>query len=175
MVISTTFAWLSEVHIFAPVVQNYCRKLMYMVNHIKDHIIQLLSKFHTGFQIANHPSSFTQSEKKKKKSYQQYSVQKKMKSDCHIQPTSLKYSKRVKEWWIKNTQNSLQWFRSYLPDRNQSIVVNNSASSPFPLMCRVPQGSVLGPVLFVLYTTPLSDIIISHSVNHQLFEDDIQL
>ena len=40
---------------------------MYMVNHIKDHIIQLLSKFHTGFQTANHPSSFTQSEKKKEK------------------------------------------------------------------------------------------------------------
>ena len=34
---------------------------------------------------------------------------------------------------------------------------------------------MLGPVLFVLYTTPLSDIIASHSVNHQLFADDTQL
>ena len=69
---------------------------------------------------------------------------------------------------------ALQWFRSYLLDRNQSIVVNNSASSPSPFMFGVPQGS-LGPVLFVLYTNPLSDIIASHSVNQQLFADDTQL
>ena len=64
----------------------------------------------------------------------------------------------------------LQWFQLYLLDRNQCVTVNNSASSSSPVMFGVPQGSVLGPVLFVLYTTPLSDIIANHSVNHQLLQ-----
>ena len=70
---------------------------------------------------------------------------------------------------------ALQWFQSYLSDRYQSTSVNNSSSSPSELMYGVPQGSVLGPILFILYTTPLSDIIANHSVNHQLFADDTQL
>ena len=56
---------------------------------------------------------------------------------------------------------AFQWLRSYLLDRNQSVVVKHSASSPSPLMFGVPQGSVLGPVLFVLHITPLSDFMAS--------------
>ena len=70
---------------------------------------------------------------------------------------------------------ALQWFHSYISDIYQSTSVNISSSSPSQLMYGVPQGSVLGPILFVLYTTPLSDIIANHSVNHQLFADDTQL
>ena len=50
-----------------------------------------------------------------------------------------------------------------------------SSSSPSQLMYCVTNGSVVGPILFVRYTTPLSDIITNHSVNHQLFADDTQL
>ena len=48
---------------------------------------------------------------------------------------------------------ALQWFQSY---RYQSTSVNNLSSSPSQLMYGVPQDSVLRPILFVLYTTPLS-------------------
>ena len=60
----------------------------------------------------------------------------------------------------------LAWFTSYLTDRTQTISVNGSKSLPAPLHYGVPQGSVLGPILFVLYTQPFSTIIQQHSLYH---------
>jgi hypothetical protein len=55
------------------------------------------------------------------------------------------------------------------------VTVDNLTSTSSPLSFGVPQGSVLGPVLFILYTKPLSSLLQSHSVLHQSFADDTQL
>ena len=70
---------------------------------------------------------------------------------------------------------ALQWFRSYLNDRTQRIVVGTESSSEFSLECGVPQGSVLGPILFSLYTAQLGRIIEKHGVSRKMFADDTEL
>ena len=58
---------------------------------------------------------------------------------------------------------ALSWFDSYVSDRSQSVVVDGLMSTPIPLLFGVPQGLVLGPVLFTLYSQPLSDVIACHN------------
>jgi hypothetical protein len=77
--------------------------------------------------------------------------------------------------WFGITSIALSWLKSYLSDRSFHVDINNFKSSPYQLLYGVPQGSVLGPLLFILYTTPLSTVISQSSVDHQLFADDTQL
>ena len=68
---------------------------------------------------------------------------------------------------------ALDWIQSYLYDRGQTVKIGENLSDSYTIKFGVPQGSVLGPILFTLYTTPLSSIIKKHSlVNHQLYADD---
>ena len=58
----------------------------------------------------------------------------------------------------------INWITSYLLGRSQKVVVGNANSSAVPLSSGVPQGNILGPTLFTLYTTPLSKICNKHAV-----------
>jgi hypothetical protein len=70
----------------------------------------------------------------------------------------------------------LNWFTSYVTHRFQSfITVNGSISNQRQLMYGVPQGSVLGPVLFTLYSQPLSDVITKHNCAFHKYADDTEI
>ena len=73
------------------------------------------------------------------------------------------------------TDSALSWISSYLSNRTQTVTTNNHSSKPSVLEFGVPQGSVLGPVLFLLYTKPISSVTHDHSVTSQSFADDTQL
>ena len=81
---------------------------------------------------------------------------------------------RLSSWFGCNGK-VLSWLDSYLSSRSFSVNINSSVSDPFPLHQGVPQGSVLGPLLFILYTTPLSSLISNSSVSHHLYANDTQL
>ncbi len=70
------------------------------------------------------------------------------------------------------TGTCLKWFQSYLSNRNQCVIINGTCSKPKVLSCGVPQGSVLGPKLYNIYTLPLGEIVEKHNVSRILFADD---
>ena len=77
--------------------------------------------------------------------------------------------------WFGVTGKALYWFESYLTGRFQRNKLGDCLSYKADLKFQVPQGSVLGPLLFTLYTTPLSSMIFEHAIPHHLYADDSQL
>jgi hypothetical protein len=67
---------------------------------------------------------------------------------------------------------ALQWFESFLTGRSQRVIIRDAVSSPLALQFGVPQGSVLGPVLFNMYTHSLSDVFTACNFNSLSYADD---
>ena len=59
---------------------------------------------------------------------------------------------------------AVDWFRSYLDDRTQSLIYDSQQTDDYPLDCSVLQGSVLGPVKFATYTEEIADLTERHGV-----------
>lgn len=69
---------------------------------------------------------------------------------------------------------ALEWIRSYLSERSQQVVIGESSSSECELEYGVPQGSVLGPKMYCMYTRPVGDIARRHNMQHHGYADDAQ-
>ena len=68
-----------------------------------------------------------------------------------------------------------KWVTSYLDGRTQRIFMGQASSSSNPLNTGVPQGSVLGPILFSLYEQPIGEIIRKHGLKFHHYADDLQI
>ena len=73
------------------------------------------------------------------------------------------------------TGTALAWLRSYLSNRFQYVVIDDTCSNRFDLSFGVPQGSCLGPLLFSIYTSQLFDIVSHHLLQVHCYADDTQL
>ena len=71
--------------------------------------------------------------------------------------------------YLSFSKNVIACFKSYLTERKFKIHINTSYSSPSNLICGFPQGSILGPLLFLLYVNDLPKAVVSDSL---LYADD---
>ena len=79
--------------------------------------------------------------------------------------------KLKKSYGIKGS--ALSWFKSYLSGRTFKVTVNNVSSSECVLEIGVPQGYILGPLLFILYTKDLERIVSKYGFSIHLYADDV--
>ena len=80
---------------------------------------------------------------------------------------------------LKNTfgiyGTALAWISSYLKDRSFRMSVGDATSSSQDLRYGIPQGSVVGPLFFVLCTCCIGTIIRKYNIHYHMYADDVQL
>ena len=69
----------------------------------------------------------------------------------------------------------LTWLRNYLYGREQSVIVNGETSDPVKVISGVPQGSVLGPLLFLIYIDDITSLQLAEGTKVSLYADDMLL
>ena len=85
-----------------------------------------------------------------------------------------RYPSRTSVAHVWNPGHRLEWFQSYLNDRMEHVLYNGVKSPVRTVLFGVPQGSVLGPLLFLLYTADLEIIARRFGVEVHLYADDSQ-
>lgn len=84
-----------------------------------------------------------------------------------------KLIKKLRNYGLENSV--LNWFKSYLSDRKQKVKIGNITSDDEEVKFGVPQGSILGPLLFLIYINDVTDIFKDLGVKCKLFADDMKL
>jgi hypothetical protein len=78
---------------------------------------------------------------------------------------------KLNKYGIQGT--ALSWFKSYLTNRSQVVTINNTVSSTKPINIGVPQGTILGPILFLIFVNDISNHVLNSSIN--IYADDVVL
>ena len=96
-----------------------------------------------------------------------------LKCKLGIKLCRLSYCWRYERFGVENLE--LDWFRSYHTGRTHTFTTPSGSSSPFALTCSVPEGSVVDPKEFIMYTEDIKETIDRFIINHHLYADDSQL